>query len=167
MPILFLLLLPALEIYLFIKIGAEIGALAVIVWLVGAAFFGVNILRYLGATAMLDAARQMQAGAAPAETLADALVKAIAAVLLIIPGFATDFLAIVLLIPPIRQFLLRRWLRKFALKSSFGATGFGANDQNFGGNVYEHERAVNGESENSKGQKKGHVLEHNADKNNH
>lgn len=155
MPFILLLLLPLVEIYLFFKIGAEIGPLAVIVWLLGAAFFGVNILRYLGATAMLNAARQLQTGAAPAQTLADALVKAIAAVLLVIPGFATDFLAILLFVPPVREILLKRWARKFKLKSSRSSASFGASDRHFGGNVYEHETDINGKSE----VRKGNVLE--------
>ena len=164
MPILFLLLLPVIEIYLFIKVGAEIGVLAVIVWLVGAAFFGVNILRYLGATVMLDAVRKIKTGAAPAQTLANALVKAIAAVLLIVPGFATDFLAIMLFIPPIRQILLQRWLQKFALKSSFSSAKFGAKDQNFGGNVYEHERDIDAKFDEKERVGNVEILEHKPDK---
>ncbi len=139
MPILLFLALPVLEIYLFIKIGAQIGALAVIVWLVGAVFFGVNILRYLGATAMLNAARQIQTGAAPVQTLAEAFVKAIAAVLLIIPGFVTDLLAILLFIPPIRRRLMKRWMGKLALKSSLRSAGFQSHQQRYDGNIYEHD----------------------------
>jgi UPF0716 protein FxsA len=154
MPLLFLLILPALEIYLFIKIGAEIGALAVIVWLIGAVILGTNILRYLGASSLLGAARKMQTGEAPAQTLADTMIKALAAVLLIIPGFATDFIAILLFIPPIRHFLLRRWLSKFVLKTSFG---FGSPNQ--GGNVYEHK----GSATPPENQSSGHVIEHKND----
>ncbi|MES2825735.1 MAG: FxsA family protein [Pseudomonadota bacterium] len=165
MPVILLLLLPVVEIYLFFKIGAEIGPLAVIVWLVGAAFFGVNILRYLGATAMLSAARQLQAGAAPGQTLADALVKAIAAVLLVIPGFATDFMAILLFIPPLRRYLLKRWVRKFTGKSSRAAAGFSANDRHFGGNIYEHEEDINGKAEVIKGNVlDGKLVEDSSDK---
>jgi UPF0716 protein FxsA len=165
MPLLFVLCFPALEIYLFIKIGTEIGALAVLIWLVGAAYFGANLLRHLGATAMLNAARQMQSGAAPADTLAEAMAKAIAALLLIIPGFATDAIALLLLIPPLRKWLLKRWLRKAALKASFGASAFHA--QSFGnggfqasaseGNVYEHQGSATPTGDKVKS---GQVLEH-------
>jgi UPF0716 protein FxsA len=166
MPFILLLLLPVVEIYLFFKVGAEIGPLAVIVWLVGAAFFGVNILRYLGTTAMLNAARQLQAGAAPAQTLADALVKAIAAVLLVIPGFATDLIAILLFIPPLRNYLLKRWVRKFTHKSSHSSASFGASDRHFGGNIYEHETDINSKSEAVKGNVlEGKLVEGSSDKN--
>ena len=142
MPLILLLLFPALEIYLFIKVGAEIGAWAVIVWLAVAIFLGVNILRFLGATAMLEAARNIRSGAAPVQTLADALVKAVAAVLLIIPGFASDVIAILLFVPMLRHFMLKRWLSRFTMPTSFGAKGFGADEQHFGGNVYDHEGAA-------------------------
>lgn len=163
MPLILLLLLPALEIYLFIKIGAEIGALAVVVWLIGAAFFGVNILRYLGTTAMLNAARQLQTGGAPAQTLADALVKAVAAVLLVIPGFATDFLAILLFIPPVRKLLLKRWAGKFKSASSFSSASFHADTQQFGGNVYEHEGDVNRKSKTEGRILEGKIVEDNSE----
>jgi UPF0716 protein FxsA len=160
MPLLFVLCFPALEIYLFIKVGAEIGALAVFIWLIGAAYFGTNLLRHLGATAMLNAARKMQAGAAPAETLAEAMAKAIAAVLLIIPGFASDAIAVLLLIPPLRKLLLKYWLRKFAVKSAFNTgnfNDFGFTGKGFEGNVYEHQSSVKPVKEHAG---KGKILEH-------
>jgi UPF0716 protein FxsA len=165
MPLLLLLILPALEIYLFIKIGAEIGALAVIVWLVGAVVLGMNILRFLGASSLLNAARKMQTGEAPATALIDALVKAVAAVFLVIPGFATDFMAVLLLIAPLRRVLLKRWLSKFALKASFGSTSFGGRgfgSADFDGNVYEHK----GSARPSEGQLSDRILEHESDKKN-
>lgn len=164
MPFIYLLMLPVLEIYLFIKVGAEIGVFAVLIWLVGAVFLGMNILRFLGATAMLNAARQMQTGAAPAHTLADGLLKAVAAVLFIIPGFATDFLAILLFISPLRQLLLKRWLRKFALKSSVGSAGFGAKNDSYTGNVYDHKGDSHPTSDAQQGRQDGQVLEHKPDK---
>jgi UPF0716 protein FxsA len=172
MPFLFLLILPALEIYLFIKIGAQIGALAVIVWLIGAVILGTNILRYLGASAMLGAARKMQTGEAPAQALADTMMKALAAVLLIIPGFATDLIAMLLFIPPIRHLLLRRWLSKLFRKASLGSVNFGGKgfgENSFGGagfgssgNVYEHKGSTTppGDAPSS-----GHILEHETKKN--
>jgi UPF0716 protein FxsA len=56
-PFFFLLLLPLLELWLMIEIGAKVGALAVIAWLVAMIFLGVNLLRHLGASSMLRAAQ--------------------------------------------------------------------------------------------------------------
>lgn len=153
---LFLLLLPFFELWLMIAIGSEVGALAVIVWLVAMIFLGVNLLRYLGASSMLRAAQGMRGGAMPAQTMVDGLFKAIGAILLIIPGFITDFLALLCFIPFLRRLLFKRWLAKMAVTASargFNAAGFGANPFQQGpfnpaaGNVYEHQGAVHKEAD--------------------
>lgn len=148
-PILLLLLLPVLELWLMIEIGGEVGALAVILWLVAMIFLGINLLRYLGASSMLRAAQSVRSGGAmPAQTLADGLFKAVGAVLLIIPGFITDLIALLCFIPLVRGLLLKRWLAKIAASASargFNAAGFGADPFKPGpftsstGNVYEHQ----------------------------
>jgi UPF0716 protein FxsA len=146
-----LLVLPILELWLMIEIGSEVGALAVILWLVAMIFLGINLLRYLGASSMLRAAQSVRSGGAmPAQTLADGLFKAIGAVLLIIPGFITDLMALLCFIPLVRRLLLKRWLAKIAVSAStrgFNAAGFGADPFKPGpftpstGNVYEHQGA--------------------------
>lgn len=155
---LLLLLLPVLELWLMIAIGSEVGALAVIVWLVAMIFLGINLLRYLGASSMLRAAQGMRGGAMPAQTMVDGLFKAIGAILLIIPGFITDFMALLCFIPFLRRLLFKRWLAKVAVSASasarargFNAAGFGANPFKQGpfnpeaGNVYEHQGSVHKE----------------------
>lgn len=159
LPMLPLLLLPVLELWLMIEIGGEIGALAVIAWLGAMIFVGINVLRYLGASSMLRAAQGMRSGGAmPARSLAEALFKAIGAVLLIIPGFITDFIALLCFIPLVRRLLLRRWLAKIAMSAGarvrgFNAAGFGAGPRNptpfnsSTGNVYEHHDSPQSEVE--------------------
>lgn len=153
---LFLLLLPFLELWLMIAIGSEVGALAVIVWLIAMIFLGVNLLRYLGASSMLRAAQGMRGGAMPAQTMVDGLFKAIGAILLIIPGFITDFMALLCFIPFLRRLLFKRWLAKMAMTASargFNAAGFGANPFQQGpfnptaGNVYEHQGPADKEAD--------------------
>ena len=151
LPILLLLLFPALELWLMIEIGSEVGALAVIAWLVAMIFVGINLLRYLGASSMLRAAQGIRGGAMPAQAMGDGLFKAIGAVLLIIPGFITDFIALLCFIPLVRRLLLKRWLTKIAVAASAGARArgfnadFGANPfkpnpfNSADGNVYEHQ----------------------------
>ncbi len=148
LPILPLLLLPFLELWLMIVIGGETGALAVIVWLVAMIFLGINLLRYLGASSMLRAAQNVRSGGElPAQALADGLFKAVGAVLLIIPGFISDALALLCFIPLVRRLMLKRWLAKIAANSqafhSFSAGGFTRST----GNVYEHQGAANVEPE--------------------
>jgi len=123
----------------------------VIGWLVLMIVVGVNLLRYLGASSMLRTAQNMRMGGElPAQALAGNLFKAVGAVLLIIPGFLTDFIALLCFIPFVRQWLLKRWLAKMAVRASAaGFYGAGFNPENFKrnpfgasqGNVYEHQGA--------------------------
>lgn len=160
-PILLLLLLPILELWLMIEIGGQVGALAVVLWLLAMIVVGSNLLRYLGASSMLQAAQSVRSGGAmPAQTLADGLFKAVGAVLLIIPGFITDLMALLCFIPLVRGLLLKRWLAKIAMTASsrgFNAAGFGADPFRPGpftsstGNVYEHQGSTQPESEKASG----------------
>lgn len=155
-PILLILLLPILELWLMIEIGGEVGALAVVLWLLAMIVVGTNLLRYLGASSMLQAAQSVRSGGAmPAQTLADGLFKAVGAVLLIIPGFITDLMALLCFIPLVRGLLLKRWLAKIAMTAGargFKAAGFGADPFRPGpftsstGNVYEHQGSAQTDS---------------------
>lgn len=146
---LLILLLPVIELWLMIEIGSEVGALAVIGWLILMIVVGVNLLRYVGASSMLRTAQNMRMGGElPAHALMDNLFKAVGAVLLIIPGFLTDLLALLCFIPFIRRLLLKRWLAKMAVNASvagFYTPGFSPENVKRGsfdagqGNVYEHQ----------------------------
>ncbi len=146
---LLILLLPIIELWLMIEIGSEVGAWAVIGWLLLMIVVGANLLRYLGASSMLRTAQTMRMGGEiPAQALADNLFKAIGAVLLIIPGFLTDFIALLCFIPFVRRLLFKRWLTNMAASATttgFYGTGFNPDHFKQGpfgtheGNVYEHQ----------------------------
>lgn len=149
MRLLPLLLFPFLELWLMLVVGDEVGALPVILWLVAMIVVGMNLLRYLGASSMIKVAQNMRTGELPGVAIADGLFKAIGAVLLIIPGFITDALALLCFIPWLRQLLIKRWVAKMTVRaagfahqrSPFGQSPFGPGP--FGaGNVYEHEGAA-------------------------
>lgn len=112
---LFLLLfciIPLIEIVLFIQIGGEIGALATVIWLVLAALLGVNLIRLQGIATVLRVRDMLGRGEAPEQALAEGLLLAVAGVLLIIPGFASDFIALLILVSPVRKAWVPRWLPK-------------------------------------------------------
>lgn len=160
--VLLLLIFPLLEIFLMIKVGQQIGALATVIWLVLAVFVGINILRYQGVSAMRKAVMQMQtnpAGAQPGQAIVDSLVKAIGAILLIIPGFATDLLALVCFISPLRRLLFKRWLGKMVSASAAFTAARGRGS--FTGHVYEHQGSTKPVDD---APASGRVLEHEPDK---
>ena len=112
MPLLFLtfLLVPVLEIYLLIEIGSLIGAVCTVTAVVGTAALGAGLVRRQGLAALARFRSATQAGELPAVTIIEGLALLVAGAFLLTPGFFTDLVGFLLLTPPLRQFLVRRWL---------------------------------------------------------
>ena len=107
----FLLLLigiPAVEIYLFIKIGSEIGAFNTILLIFITAFFGVIYAKYEGFNTLRAAMSQIIKNELPVYEIISGAALAFAAVLLILPGFATDFLGLLIIFPSTRKLILKK-----------------------------------------------------------
>ncbi|MCP4399889.1 MAG: FxsA family protein [bacterium] len=104
-------LIPAIEIYLLIQIGGVIGALntLAVILLTGAA--GAYLARLEGAHTFLKIQSNLQQGIMPAEEMIDALIILVAGIVLLTPGFLTDAIGLLLLIPQLR-FFFKRWLRE-------------------------------------------------------
>lgn len=113
MPAIFWLLLaaPLLELWFLIRVGAWIGALPTIALLVLAGVAGMAILRQQSFNTLLKVDQRLQAGELPAGEILEGFLLAMAAMLLVIPGFLTDILALPLLLPPLRRWLAQRFLR--------------------------------------------------------
>ena len=111
MPLLFLtfLLVPLLEIYLLIEIGSVIGAVWTVAGVVGTAVAGAVLVRRQGLAALGRFRSATEAGELPAITIIEGLALLVAGALLLTPGFFTDAIGFVLLTPPLRQILIRRW----------------------------------------------------------
>lgn len=116
--LLFLVIIPAFELWLLVKVADEIGALFTIALLFGAAIVGINIVRYQGVSTLMNMNQQLRAGQVPARAMAEGMMLGVAGVLFIIPGFGSDVLALLLLIPVLRRWLLNRWSRKVQVKTS-------------------------------------------------
>ena len=107
-----IILIPALEIYLFIKIGANIGALNTILLIFFTAFVGIYYARLQGIQTLRSGITNLYQNKAPIYEIISGASIAVAALLLIIPGFLTDAVGFLLLIP-----LSRNILFKLALKN--------------------------------------------------
>ncbi len=125
MPLLFLtfLLVPLLEIYLLIEIGSLIGAAWTVVGVVGTAALGAALVRRQGLAALARFRSATEAGELPALTIMEGLALLVAGALLLTPGFFTDAVGFVLLTPPLRQVLIRRWLAGRAVVSGHSTQG--------------------------------------------
>ena len=108
--------IPIIEIYLFIKIGSQIGALSTIFLIFLTAVVGVYYARYEGINTLRSGMMQIVKNQIPAHELISGAAIAFAAVLLIIPGFATDLFGFLLIIPLTRKLLLGKFNKKFENK---------------------------------------------------
>ena len=107
----FLLLLigvPIVEIYLFIKIGSQIGAFNTILLIFLTAFFGIIYARYEGFNTLRAGMSQLVKNELPAYEIISGAALAFAALLLILPGFATDLLGLLIIFPPTRKLIFKK-----------------------------------------------------------
>ena len=113
-PILLLIILvPIIEIYLLIKIGSQIGAITTIFMIFMTAIIGVYYAKYEGLNTLKSGFAQLSNNETPAYEVISGAAIAFAALLLIIPGFATDTLGFLLIFPPSRRFIFNRFAKKF------------------------------------------------------
>ena len=111
-----LIAIPIIEIYLFIKIGSYIGAFTTISLIFITAFIGVIYARYEGFNTLRSGMTQMIQNKMPVYEIISGAALAFAALLLIIPGFATDFLGLLIIFPPSRKLMFRNLSGKFEKK---------------------------------------------------
>ena len=108
-----LILIPILEIYLFIKIGAQIGAFNTISLIFITAIIGVFYARYEGLNTLRTGLSQLIKNEMPAYEMISGAAIAFAAILLIIPGFATDLIGFFLIFPLTRKLLFGKFVKNF------------------------------------------------------
>ena len=104
--LLFLIILPVIEIYLFIKIGSQIGALTTILLIFFTAAVGIFYAKYEGLNTLKSGFNQLLKNEIPAYEIISGATIAFAALLLILPGFVTDFIGFLLIFPYSRKFIL-------------------------------------------------------------
>ena len=113
-----IILIPIIEIYLFIKIGSQIGAFKTIFLIFLTAIVGVYYAKHEGLNTIKSGLTNMIRNQVPAYELISGAAIAFAAILLIIPGFATDTLGFILIFPFTRKLLLGRISKNYDNKSS-------------------------------------------------
>ena len=112
-----IILVPILEIYLFIKIGTQIGALNTILLIFVTAVTGIVYARYEGLNTLKSGFSQMIKNEIPAYEMISGAAIAFGALLLIIPGFATDTLGFLIIFPLTRKLIFGRLSTKFKDKT--------------------------------------------------
>ena len=118
--ILFILGIPAVEIYLIIKVGAVIGAFNTILLIFFTAITGVYFAKIAGLSTLKSGLNQLVKNEIPIYEIISGTTLAFAALLLIIPGFLTDIIGLLLIIPITRKFFIRFISSKLNKKKSDG-----------------------------------------------
>ncbi|EDZ60500.1 cytoplasmic membrane protein [Candidatus Pelagibacter sp. HTCC7211] len=108
-----IILIPIIEIYLFIKIGSQIGAITTILLIFITAVVGVYYAKYEGLNTLKAGFLQLSRNEAPAYEIISGAAIAFAAILLIIPGFATDIFGFLLIFPISRKFFFSKFAKRF------------------------------------------------------
>tara|TARA_B100000963_G_scaffold342344_1_gene343095 strand:+ start:380 stop:805 length:426 start_codon:yes stop_codon:yes gene_type:complete len=113
-----IILIPVIEIYLFIKIGSQIGAFSTIFLIFATAIVGVYYAKYEGLNTLKSGFVQISKNETPAYEVLSGAAIAFAAILLIIPGFFTDIIGFLLILPLSRKYIFSKLKNKFKTKSN-------------------------------------------------
>jgi UPF0716 protein FxsA len=115
-PVLLILLVATvIELTVLIAVGHVIGVLATIALLILASLVGVALLRREGARTLRAFVEALRTRRPPHQELLDGMLIATAGVLIVLPGFVSDILGLLLLLPPTRAVVRRRMLRSTSL----------------------------------------------------
>ena len=112
-----IILVPVIEIYLFIKIGSQIGAFNTITLIFITAIIGIIYARYEGLNTLKSGFTQLIKNELPAYEIVSSAIIAFAAILLIIPGFMTDIIGFLLIFPLTRKLILKNFSSRFKIKT--------------------------------------------------
>lgn len=145
-PILLILFIavPVIEIGLFIQVGGFLGFWPTILLVLITAIAGASLVRSQGLQTLLSVQSRLQQGELPAQQIIEGVMLAVAGVLLLTPGFMTDAMGMIVLLPMPRAMLARKLMSKVTVGANFSQGpfdgGFSANHhQSDDGNTYEGE----------------------------
>ena len=116
--LLLIILVPIIEIYLFIKIGAQIGAISTILLILSTAIIGIYYAKYEGLNTLKSGFAQLSRNMSPTYEMISGAAIAFAALLLIIPGFATDIMGFLIIFPVTRKFIFSKFSKKLKPKKT-------------------------------------------------
>lgn len=169
MPILPLFLVifigvPLIEIYLLIEVGSAIGAIPTVLAVVFTAVLGVTLIRIQGFSTIQKAQKSMAQGIPPAQEMFEGIMLLFAAICLLMPGFFTDTVGFLLLIPPLRTFLASLIIGSAVLRArvSGASRSYSAND--FFEGEYENLTPEQRHKRNQDRLQQQHIIEGSADR---
>lgn len=132
LPLILLFLLVYIEITLFIKVSDVLGVALTLILIISTSCLGVSMVRQQGFRTLIQMQTKLAQGENPAAEMVKSVSLFIAGFLLLIPGFFTDFLGLLLLLPPVQKLLTLRmmpYIHVFGSPSGFSGGDAGAGSQ--------------------------------------
>lgn len=118
------LLIPLIEVAVFIKIGGSIGALWTVLLTVGTALLGATLVRLQGMATLFNVKQQLMQGQLPAGAVIEGVILLVCGAMLLTPGFVTDTLGFLGLVPAIRQSVAQSIMKQAAVNKAGFNQGF-------------------------------------------
>ncbi|WP_276197521.1 FxsA family protein [Ferrimonas senticii] len=118
--------MPIVEIYLLMTVGSVLGALNTVAIVLLTAALGASLVRSQGLSTLMNVQRRLNQGELPGIEIMEGVLLAVAGVLLVTPGFVTDFIGLLLLTPFTRRWFAKAMLARVQVKAANGSAGFGA-----------------------------------------
>lgn len=116
------IIIPIVEMWVLIEVGARIGALPTIALVFLTAAIGLALLRQQGLSTLLRADQRMAEGQLPAQEVLEGILLAVGGALLLTPGFITDAFGFACLLPPTRKLLVASLLKQAVVNARFGTS---------------------------------------------
>ena len=116
--LLLIILIPIIEIYLFIKIGSQIGAITTILLIFTTAIVGIYYAKHEGLNTLRSGFTQLSKNKVPTYEMLSGAAIAFAALLLIIPGFASDIFGFLIIFPITRKFFFSKFTKKYSQRKN-------------------------------------------------
>ena len=136
------IVVPVIEITVLIEVGEQLGAFTTVALVILTAAVGASLVRSQGLQTLLNAQKKMQQGEQPGQEVIEGVMLAIAGVMLVTPGFVTDFLGLILLLPFSRQFFANKLLARMIIKNMASQQPF---NQGFSSHQSQSEDIIDGE----------------------
>ncbi|OTA18214.1 exclusion suppressor FxsA [Xenorhabdus vietnamensis] len=134
LPLILICLLVYIESVLFVRIASEVGVLLTLLLVILTSCLGVSLVRNQGIKNFMSMQQKLAAGESPAEEAVKSVSLVMAGFLLILPGFFTDFLGLLLLLTPVQKLLTMKLLPhiKFYRPNTFGSSNYGSSNYGSG-----------------------------------
>ena len=141
--LLLFILMPILEMWLLITIGSYIGAISTILLVMLTALIGIGLLREQGVSTLWRGREKLHQGKVPAQEIMEGIVLAVSGALLLTPGFVTDAIGLMGLLPFLRIYLVKGILQKVTF---FNASAQPFSNQPFGFDTENNGNTIDGEA---------------------